>query len=100
MPNGGRLEVACAADSAWFAIRFADTGPGIPAHVLSHILEPYFTTKENGSGLGLLIVERIVRAHGGELAIESSEGRGATFIVRLPLGERQPRLLENPAARS
>ena len=99
MPNGGRLEVACAADSAWFAIRFADTGPGIPAHVLPHILEPYFTTKENGSGLGLLIVERIVRAHGGELAIESSEGRGATFIVRLPLGERQPRLLENPTAK-
>jgi hypothetical protein len=59
-------------------------------------MEPYYTTKAEGTGLGLLIVDRIVRGHGGELGIESEVGQGAVFTVSLPLRERQVRLLSSP----
>jgi signal transduction histidine kinase len=62
---------------------------------MTHILEPYYSTKAGGTGLGLLIVERIVRGHGGELGIESDEGRGSVFTISLPLRERQVRLLQS-----
>src|SRR5262249_22487868 len=57
-------------------IRFIDSGGGMSAESLSRVFEPYFTTKPSGTGLGLLIVRRIVREHGGELSIESSQGKG------------------------
>jgi signal transduction histidine kinase len=61
---------------------------------LSRVFEPYFTTKTSGTGLGLLIVRRIVREHGGELSIESSEGKGLTVTIRLPHVDRRIRMLE------
>jgi two-component system, sporulation sensor kinase E len=61
---------------------------------LSHVFEPYFTTKSSGTGLGLLIVRRIVREHGGELSIESSQGKGLTLTVRLPYVDKRIRMLE------
>ncbi len=64
------------------------------AETLSHVFEPYFTTKSSGSGLGLLIVRRIVREHGGELGIESNEGKGLTLTIRLPYVDRRMRMLE------
>ena len=60
---------------------------------MSKIFEPYFTTKSGGSGLGLLIVRRIVREHGGEMELVSNEGKGLTITIRLPLRERQARML-------
>ena len=60
---------------------------------MRQILDPYFTTKSSGTGLGLLIVDRIIRAHGGTLAIEGEPGKGAAFTVSLPLQVRQTRLL-------
>jgi signal transduction histidine kinase len=75
-------------------VRFGDTGGGISAEQLSHVFEPYFTTKPTGSGLGLLIVRRIVREHGGELSVESTEGKGLTVTVRLPYLDRRVRMLE------
>ena len=60
---------------------------------IAQIFEPYFTTKPSGSGLGLLIVRRIVREHGGDLQLESHEGRGTTVRVVLPLPERRVKLL-------
>ena len=57
-------------------------------------MEPYFTTKSSGTGLGLLIVDRIVRAHGGELTIESRPGEGAAFTISLPRHARMVRQLE------
>ena len=76
------------------AFRFADTGPGIDEVALQRLMEPYFTTKSSGTGLGLLIVDRIVRAHGGELTIESRQGEGAAFTISLPRHARMVRQLE------
>ncbi|OGV82292.1 MAG: hypothetical protein A3K19_25140 [Lentisphaerae bacterium RIFOXYB12_FULL_65_16] len=94
MASGGRLDILCNEDSNFVNLRFQDTGQGIAPENLSRILEPYFTTHAEGTGLGLLIVNRIVRTHGGELLIESVPGEGAAFTIRLPLRERQVRLLE------
>lgn len=71
-------------------IRIMDTGPGIPEEARQQILEPFHSTKTQGTGLGLFITARIVHEHEGELELESSEGRGATFIVTLPeSGEKE-----------
>src|ERR1700758_2889247 len=80
-------------------VRFVDTGGGMSAEHLSRVFEPYFTTKSSGTGLGLLIVRRIVREHGGELSIESSEGEGLTLTIRLPYIGKRIRMLEAGEAR-
>jgi len=94
MSKGGVLTVqtGSGADGVWISI--ADTGCGIPQDQLNRIFEPFFTTKKKGSGLGLMIVQRIVREHGGLIKLESHVGQGTTFRIWLPLHERQPRLLE------
>ena len=94
MTHGGVLSVqtGSGADGVWVSI--ADTGCGIPPEQLNRIFEPFFTTKKKGSGLGLMIVQRIVREHGGLIKLESHLGQGTTFRIWLPLHERQPRLLE------
>jgi len=56
-------------------------------------MEPYYTTKAQGTGLGMLIVERVVRGHGGELGIESSPGAGTTVTISLPRQDRRVRML-------
>ncbi len=61
---------------------------------MSKIFEPYFTTKASGSGLGLLIVRRIVREHGGEIDLASDEGQGLTLTIRLPLQQNRLRMLQ------
>src|SRR5213594_278507 len=94
MTNGGVLTVqtGSGADGVWVSI--ADTGCGIPPEQLNRIFEPFYTTKKKGSGLGLMIVQRIIREHGGLIKLESHVGKGTTFRIWLPLHERQPRLLE------
>jgi PAS domain S-box-containing protein len=94
MKRRGILRIRTEMDDNHVRISFTDTGGGISAENLSHVFEPYFTTKTSGSGLGLLIVRRIVREHGGELAIESSEGKGLTLTIRLPYLNRRVRMLE------
>ena len=76
----------------------ADTGGGIPQEQINRIFEPFYTTKKKGTGLGLMIVQRIVRAHDGRIELESHVGRGTTFRIWLPLHERKPRLLEEKTA--
>jgi two-component system, sporulation sensor kinase E len=93
MKRRGILRIRTDRDDTHVKVSFTDTGGGISAENLSRVFEPYFTTKSGGSGLGLLIVRRIVREHGGELAIESSEGKGVTLTVRLPLVDRRVRML-------
>ncbi len=94
MKNRGILRIRTDMDESHVIVSFTDTGGGISAENLSHIFEPYFTTKPSGTGLGLLIVRRIVREHGGELSIESSEGRGLTLTIRLPYIDKRVRMLE------
>ncbi|MGE0393908.1 MAG: ATP-binding protein, partial [Vicinamibacterales bacterium] len=65
-------------------IRVADTGVGISQEHLGRIFDLYFTTKEQGTGLGLSMVYRIVQMHDGEIDVESTPGRGTTFRVLLP----------------
>ncbi|TET86284.1 MAG: histidine kinase [Desulfobacteraceae bacterium] len=66
-------------------IRLSDNGPGIPESIQDKVLQPFFTTKDEGTGLGLSIATRIVEEHGGWLDLTSEEGRGATFIITLPV---------------
>ncbi len=98
MTKGGTLTLQTGegADGVWMSV--ADTGGGIPQEQINRIFEPFFTTKKKGTGLGLMIVQRIVRAHGGRIELESHVGRGTTFRVWLPLHERKPRLLEEKNA--
>ena len=97
MKRRGILRIRTDRDETHVKISFSDTGGGISAENLSRVFEPYFTTKSGGSGLGLLIVRRIVREHGGELAIESSEGKGLTLTIRLPFLDRRVRMLPEKA---
>jgi signal transduction histidine kinase len=66
------------------AIDVEDNGPGISADVLPRMFDPFFSTKENGSGLGLALTQQIVKDHGGDLAVQSTVGRGTTFTVSVP----------------
>lgn len=93
MTRGGRLTLATGAgpESVWVSV--ADTGGGIPPDQLQRLGEPFFTTKKKGTGLGLLIVRRIIREHGGHIDIDSHVGRGTTVRLWLPLQEKRPRLL-------
>ena len=82
------------------AAKDADTGPGIPTEQQQHIFVPFFTTKQKGTGLGLAISQRIVKNHGGTLAVRSKPGEGATFVIRLPapLSEPVPEPVAEPTA--
>jgi signal transduction histidine kinase len=99
MNRHGTLRIRTDLADTHVIVRFVDTGGGMSAEDLSRVFEPYFTTKPSGSGLGLLIVRRIVREHGGELSIESSQGKGLTLTIRLPFIDKRIRMLEAGAAR-
>jgi two-component system, sporulation sensor kinase E len=94
MKSRGILRIRTDMDASHVIVRFTDTGGGMSAENLSRVFEAYFTTKPSGTGLGLLIVRRIVREHGGELSIESSEGKGLTLAIRLPYIDKRVRMLE------
>jgi two-component system, sporulation sensor kinase E len=94
MKRHGILRVRTDLDDTHVIVTFVDTGGGMSPENLSRVFEPYFTTKPSGTGLGLLIVRRIVREHGGELSIESTQGKGVTLTIRLPYVEKRIRMLE------
>src|SRR5438094_263140 len=94
MHRHGRLRIRTDLDDTHVVLQFTDTGGGMSAENLSRVFEPYFTTKPSGTGLGLLIVRRIVREHGGELSINSSEGTGLNLTIRLPYIDKRIRMLE------
>ena len=93
MTKGGTLTLTTGegADGVWFNIN--DTGGGIPQDQINRIFEPFYTTKAKGTGLGLMIVQRIVRDHGGRIELESRVDEGTQFRVWLPLRDRKPKLL-------
>ncbi len=93
----GVLAVKIRGDEDEVCIDIADTGPGIPPEVLPHIFEPFFSTKdeESGVGLGLAVVYGIVQRHGGSIEVESEPGRGTTFHLKLP---RNPQVEQDEGA--
>jgi two-component system, sporulation sensor kinase E len=95
MKTGGILRIRSWRSDLYVSISFNDTGGGISQEQMSKLYQPYVTTKSSGSGLGLLIVRRIVREHGGEIEIESNEGKGVRVTIHLPFGDKRIRLLQD-----
>jgi two-component system, sporulation sensor kinase E len=95
MKTGGILHVRSWQSELYVSVSFNDTGGGISQDQMSKLFQPYYTTKSSGSGLGLLIVRRIVREHGGEIEIESNEGKGMRVTIHLPFGDKRIRMLQD-----
>jgi PAS domain S-box-containing protein len=94
MPDGGALRISLAVSDAWLEISFQDTGKGIEQEAFAKLFEPYYTTRSGGSGLGLMIVQRIVQEHGGHIEVASKPQEGTRFTLFLPLTEKRVRLLK------
>ena len=92
----GRITIRTRTNDFETIISIEDNGTGISPEHMGAIFEPYRTTKSSGSGLGLLIVRRIIREHGGQIAIESEENQGTRVVIHLPHAERAVRLLSAP----
>jgi len=90
MPGGGKLRVALSHRERVAILRVTDEGKGIADADLEHIFDAYYTTKEEGSGLGLWMVYHVVAEHGGRIEVMTKEGKGTTFTVLLPI--RRPKL--------
>lgn len=81
---GGRITVRVWDDGGFVFMSIRDTGPGIPPEDLRRVFDPFYSTRDDGTGLGLTIVHRIIDQHGGRIEVESDPGRGTTFTVALP----------------
>ncbi|WP_029281632.1 MULTISPECIES: ATP-binding protein [Metabacillus] len=84
MSGGGNIQVEARAEKDCILVIITDEGEGIPQHLLTQIRKPFFTTKEKGTGLGLVITEKIIRQHGGTLSISSQKGTGTTVTATFP----------------
>jgi PAS domain S-box-containing protein len=93
MPAGGALRVCTEKMDGEIIIKVCDTGIGIPEANLSKVFEPYFTTKETGSGLGLTLAFKIIREHQGEITVKSKAKDGTCFIITLPIPQKERRLI-------
>jgi signal transduction histidine kinase len=100
MPNGGLLTIATLGSDSEIRISVCDTGAGISQENLKKIFEPYFTTKGTGTGLGLTLVYKIVREHGGEMAVDSREGEGTDFEIILPVYHKKQRMIDYSGAKN
>ncbi len=88
MKDGGTLDISTTLEDGKLVFRVADNGPGIPPEIRERLFEPFVTKgKENGTGLGLAIVRQVALDHGGEVEVETAEGKGTTFTLSLPLEE-------------
>ncbi|MCL2295010.1 MAG: ATP-binding protein [Spirochaetes bacterium] len=90
---GGVIKIATEYKDNQAIIKVTDTGTGIPDHILPRIFEPYFTTKDFGSGIGLTISYKIIKEHGGDISVITKENKGTTFIITLPIPEKGQKLL-------
>jgi two-component system, NtrC family, sensor histidine kinase HydH len=89
MPQGGVLRATVAVDGDEALATVEDTGPGIPEHIRKRLFEPFNTSKEAGMGIGLSIVQRIVRDHNGHIDVRTGEGEGTRFTIRFPLATNE-----------
>tara|TARA_B100001248_G_scaffold262503_1_gene258966 strand:- start:69367 stop:70527 length:1161 start_codon:yes stop_codon:yes gene_type:complete len=95
MGRGGKLTISTHADGEYAFIAFTDTGVGISQEDLGRIFQPYYSTKATGYGLGMMIVQRIMRAHKAKVGVDSKEGEGTTVTLQFPLKVKQSRMLED-----
>ncbi len=92
---GGRIEIRSQSDAQTVSLFIIDNGPGIPPEVMPKVFQPYFTTKKEGHGLGMMIVQRIMRDHGGDIGIESRPGKGTRITLRFPRQDQRARMIES-----
>lgn len=85
MPEGGTISVDVSSDDDWVSIEVADDGPGIPQAQLERIGQPFNSTKEKGTGLGLMVCRTILENHGGDMRFRNRSAGGAVVTVRLPI---------------
>lgn len=95
MPRGGVIKIKPRSDDEFVYIMIADTGMGIDQEDLSKIFQPYFSTKDSGHGLGMMVVNRIIRAHGAKIGIDSKKNKGTVVTLQFPQKHRRVRLLKD-----
>ena len=93
MPHGGTLWIGTSGQRETVTVRIRDTGVGIPEDIVGKIFEPYFTTKDFSSGLGLTVVYKIIKEHSGEVSVSSRAGEGTTFTLTFPVPQGERRLI-------
>ena len=93
MPDGGELFLSTRITGDKYLISVADTGIGMNSETVSRIFEPYFTTKATGTGLGLTMVYKVIKEFGGDIEVESYEGKGTIFTISLPIPQKEKHLL-------
>ncbi len=93
MPEGGVLRIETLQEGTDLLLKISDTGIGIPEEIIGKIFEPYFTTKDFGSGLGLTLVYKIVKEHQGDVSVSSRVGEGASFTLSFPIPQEEKRLI-------
>ena len=94
MEGGGTIKVRARSDDEFVFLQIGDSGSGIDKEYLSKVFQPYFSTKKDGHGLGMMIVQRIMRDHGGQIGIDSLSGTGTVVTLQFPQKHRRVRLLE------
>ena len=95
MPKGGELKILARADSEQIYLQFKDNGLGISQEDISKIFDAYFTTKSDGHGLGMMIVQRILRNHGGQISVESQINFGTIITLQFPQEHSRTRMLKS-----
>ena len=95
MQPGGRLRILARKDDDFVYLQFSDTGSGISKEELSKVFQAYYTTKTEGHGLGMMIVQRIMREHGGQITIESRKDVGTAITLQFPQPHRRVKMLED-----
>ena len=96
-PPNGHIRIRTYADDQFAYVQVGDNGQGIDQSDMPKIFRPYFTTKHGGNGLGMMVVQRIMRAHGGKIGIDSQKGKGTVVTLQFPQKQRRVRLLEQGA---
>ena len=93
MDDGGSIKISASSDDDYVKISFADSGCGMDESAMANLFEPYFTTKPDGHGLGMMIIQGIIRAHNGKIDVDSKKGEGTKISIWLPRFERIVRRL-------
>jgi two-component system nitrogen regulation sensor histidine kinase NtrY len=100
MPQGGTLTLRTRQEGEWAVLEVADTGTGLTTEECERLFTPYYTNKAHGTGLGLAIVQSVVSDHGGKISVRSETGRGATFVIELPVNADKLQAADVAAATS